>query len=173
MGIRFCPKNAEIPPIWGQYGVVKSDKLNIGREERVEDEKSATLFLHIEGMRGEQMASEFTDYMRKILQRKGVSQQQMFRSADISEKYGYKLVSGEKHTRQRDLIIKMCIAAHFTREELSEALILYGMAPLYTQNGRDKIMLQALEEGMSEIADINDLLEKDGFGKLYESKREK
>ena len=103
----------------------------------MEDEKSATLFLHIEGMRGEQMASEFTEYMRKILQRKGVSQQQMFRSADISEKYGYKLVSGEKHTRQRDLLIKLGIAAHFTEKELSEALILYGMAPLYQQNARD------------------------------------
>lgn len=32
----------------------------------MEDEKSATLFLHIEGMRGEQMATEFTEYMENI-----------------------------------------------------------------------------------------------------------
>ena len=139
----------------------------------MEDEESATLFLYILGMRGEQMASEFTDYMRKILQRKGVSQQQMFRSADISEKYGYKLVSGEKHTRQRDLLIKLGIAAHFTEKELSEALILYGMAPLYQQNSRDVVLIQALNDGVREIADVNELLESAGHERLYESKREK
>ncbi len=119
------------------------------------------------------MVSEFTAYMRKMLQKKGVSQQQMFRSADISEKFGYKLISGEKHTIQRDIVIKLGIAAHFTEAELSEALILYGMAPLYKQNGRDVVLIQALQDGLREIADVNELLEQAGFERLYESKREK
>lgn len=31
--------------------------------------------------------------------------------ADIPERYGYKLLSGEKHTRQRDVILRICCAA--------------------------------------------------------------
>lgn len=31
--------------------------------------------------------------------------------ADIPERYGYKLLSGEKHTRQRDVILRICYAA--------------------------------------------------------------
>ena len=68
------------------------------------------------------MVSEFTEYMRKTLRKKGMSQQQVFRSADISDKYGYKLISGEKHTRQRDILIKLGIVARFTEAEISGIL---------------------------------------------------
>ena len=119
------------------------------------------------------MVSEFTEYMRKTLRKKGMSQQQVFRSADISDKYGYKLISGEKHTRQRDILIKLGIVARFTEAEISEALILYGMAPLYRQNGRDVVLIRALAEGIREVSDVNELLEQAGYVKLYESKREK
>ena len=117
------------------------------------------------------MASEFTSFMRDKLLQKGITQQQVFRFADISEKFGYKLISGEKHTRQRDLIIKLCLAAQFTEEELSTALQLYGMSPLFSQNSRDEVIRQALKEGVREIADLNEALEKAGFERFYESKR--
>ncbi|MBR3305617.1 MAG: hypothetical protein IKI75_00015 [Lachnospiraceae bacterium] len=117
------------------------------------------------------MASDFSSYMREKLLERGIRQQQVFRGADISEKYGYKLISGEKHTRQRDIIIKLCFAAGFTLDELSEALILYGMAPLYPGNGRDVVLMRSISDGIREISDINDRLEQGGYEKLYESRR--
>ena len=73
----------------------------------------------------------FADFMRRKLREKGLLQQEVFLAADLSENYGYKLVAEEKHTRQRDTILRLCLAARFQLSEVQEALILYGMAPLY------------------------------------------
>ena len=73
----------------------------------------------------------FADYMRMKLREKGILQQNIFLAADLSENYGYKLIAEGKHTRQRDSILRLCLAARFQLEEVQEALILYGMAPLH------------------------------------------
>lgn len=44
----------------------------------------------------------FSEYIKDLLKEKRITQQMVFLKADIPEKYGYKLLSGEKHTRQRD-----------------------------------------------------------------------
>ncbi|MBR4743432.1 MAG: hypothetical protein IK082_04480, partial [Oscillospiraceae bacterium] len=59
----------------------------------------------------------FSDYMRALFREKGILQQNVFLAADISENYGYKLISGEKHTVQRDVILRLCLAGRFDREE--------------------------------------------------------
>ena len=43
----------------------------------------------------------FSEYIKDLLKEKKIKQQMVFLKADIPEKYGYKLLSGEKHTRQR------------------------------------------------------------------------
>ena len=73
----------------------------------------------------------FSAYMRDMFKKKGLLQQDIFLAADISEGYGYKLISEEKKTKQRDVILRLCIAAKFTLEETQRALSLYGMSPLY------------------------------------------
>jgi len=111
--------------------------------------------------------------MRRMFREKGISQQEVFRAADISDRYGYRIISGEKHTKQRDIIIKLCLAAHFSVSETNEALMLYGMSPLYEQNGRDELIRRAIEEKRYEIADLNEMLEKNGYEKLYDGKTRK
>ena len=69
----------------------------------------------------------FADYMRSLIKAKGISQQDIFLNADIPERYGYKLISQEKRTRQRDIILRICYAAEFTLEETQRALKLYRM----------------------------------------------
>ena len=49
----------------------------------------------------------------------------VFLKADIPERYGYKLLSGEKHTKQRDVILRICYAAEFTLKETQRALRKY------------------------------------------------
>ena len=44
----------------------------------------------------------FTDYMREKCKEKGILQQDVFLAADLPERYGYKLISEQKHTTQRD-----------------------------------------------------------------------
>ena len=72
----------------------------------------------------------FASYMRERVRAHGMKLQEVFLRADISEGYGYKLISGEKHTRRRDVVLKLCLGAAFSLEETQRALKIYGMSPL-------------------------------------------
>ncbi|MBO5497222.1 MAG: hypothetical protein J5967_07440 [Oscillospiraceae bacterium] len=114
----------------------------------------------LERERGELIESErpFSDYMRRKLREKGVLQQNVFLAADLSENYGYKLIAEEKHTRQRDTVLRLCLAARFQLEEVQEALVLYGMAPLYGRFARDAVLIAAIQQEIFDLQALNRLL---------------
>ena len=115
----------------------------------------------LERERDELIALErpFADYMRRKLREKGLLQQEVFLAADLSENYGYKLIAEEKHTRQRDTILRLCLAARFQLSEVQEALIRYGMAPLYGRFARDAVLIAAIGNGIYDLQELNRLLE--------------
>ena len=104
----------------------------------------------------------FADYMRMKFKEKGILQQNVFLAADLSENYGYELIAEEKHTRQRDTILRLCLAAHFRLEEVQEALILCGMAPLHGRFPRDAALMVAVQNGVYDLREVNALLESCG-----------
>ena len=110
----------------------------------------------------------FADYMRMKFKEKGILQQNVFLAADLSENYGYKLIAEEKHTRQRDTILRLCLAARFRLEEVQEALILYGMAPLHGRFPRDAVLTVAVQNGIYDLCMVNRLLESCGLALLIE-----
>ena len=110
----------------------------------------------------------FADYMRMKFREKGILLQNVFLAADLSENYGHKLIAGEKHTRQRDTILRLCLAARFRLEEVQEALILYGMAPLHGRLARDAVLTVAVQNGIYDLCKLNRLLESCGLAPLIE-----
>ena len=108
----------------------------------------------------------FADYMRMKFKEKGILQQNVFLAADLSENYGYKLIAEEKHTRQRDTILRLCLAAQFRLEEVQEALILCGMAPLHARFARDAALTVAAQNGICDLREINRLLQSCGQAPL-------
>ncbi len=110
----------------------------------------------------------FADYMRTKFREKGILRQNVFLAADLSENYGYKLIAEEKHTRQRDTILRLCMAARFRLEEVQEALILYGMAPLHGRLARDAVLTVAVQNGIYDLCELNRLLESCGLAPLIE-----
>ena len=108
----------------------------------------------------------FADYMRMKFREKRILQQNVFLAADLSENYGYKLIAEEKHTRQRDTILRLCMAARFRMEEVQEALILCGMAPLHGRFPRDAVMTVAVQNGIYDLCTVNHLLENCGLAPL-------
>lgn len=104
----------------------------------------------------------FPTYIRTLVKEKNLHFQDVFLHADLSEGYGYKLVSGEKHTRQRDTIIKLCLGAACTLNELQRGLKIYGMSPLYARFPRDAILISAISSGIYDLAEINKLLKQHG-----------
>ena len=111
----------------------------------------------------------FGKYIKDILCSKNLSQQTVFLKADIPERYGYKLLSGEKHTRQRDVILRICYAAELTLDETQRALRRYGMPELYPKIQRDALLMIVFNERPGSIIDVNDLLNENGFEPLRTS----
>ena len=97
-------------------------------------------------------------YMRAKFREKDVLQQEVFLAADLSERYGYKLIAEEKHTTQRDVILRLCLAAQFRLDETQEALILYGMAPLLGRIPRDAAFIVAFQNRIYDIHDVDAIL---------------
>ena len=73
----------------------------------------------------------FYYHMKNTIEKKGFFLKDVYLSAGVSESYGGKIITMEKHTKNRDLIIRLCLAGHFNLIETNRALKLYGMSELY------------------------------------------
>lgn len=108
----------------------------------------------------------FSYYMKDVLDSKNIKLKDIYSFAGVSESYGSKILSQEKHTKDRDLIIRFCIAGHFTWDETSRALKLYGMNELYAKDPRDACLIVAIKNRIYNFSDIDELLLDKGFSKL-------
>ena len=111
----------------------------------------------------------FHEYISKLIKLKNLRKQDVFLAADVSEKYGYKLLSGEKHTKQRDVILRVCYASELTLEETQKALKLYRMPELYAKIPRDAMIMIAFNERPGSIIDVNSFLKNNGMEILRSS----
>ncbi len=100
----------------------------------------------------------FSVYIKELLDEKKLTQQAVFLNADIPERYGYKLLSNEKHTRQRDVILRICYAAKMTLDETQRALKKYGMPELYSKIPRDALLMIIFQDRPGTILDVNAIL---------------
>ena len=111
----------------------------------------------------------FADYMKKLIKEKDLFQQDIFLKADIPDRYGYKLLSEEKRTKQRDVILRLCYAAELTLDETQKALKIYGMPQLYARVPRDAVLMIIFNNRPGSIIDVNAYLKKNGVEILRSS----
>lgn len=129
-----------------------------------EAEVKSYLRAHFEG--GE---PGFTAYMDALLEAKGLKRQDVLIRANLPQKYGYKLLSGESHTTDRDKILRICFSMELTLKETQRALKLYGMNELYPKNKRDVVLIVALGRRVFDIDRVNEMLKNEQLKPLYES----
>ena len=103
-------------------------------------------------------ANSFSVYVKDILYKNHITQQMCFLRADIPEKYGYKLLSGEKRTKQRDIILRICYAANMTLEETQRALRKYELPELYAKIPRDALLMIVFNDRPGSVLDVNQVL---------------
>ena len=111
----------------------------------------------------------FAEYFKSLFKEKGITQQIVFLRADIPERYGYKLLSGEKRTKQRDVILRICYAAEFTLNETQRALKKYGLPELYAKIPRDALLMIIFNDRPGSILDVNALLKENDMQPLRTS----
>ena len=108
----------------------------------------------------------FYYYMKDTLIDKGIFLKDVYTSAGLSESYGSKIINQEKHTKNRDLIIRLCVAGHFNLMETNRALKLYGMNELYPKYSRDACIIVAINNRIFNLARIDDSLAEQGLDPL-------
>ena len=111
----------------------------------------------------------FSKYMKAAIKKKNIKQREVFLWADIPERYGYKLISEEKRTRQRDVILRICYAAEFTLEQTQMALRLYEMPQLYEKLPRDLVLILCFRDRPGTVNDVNTVLREHGMEELRAS----
>ena len=153
----------------GSHGKRKSmsDKL----EDKIIKVHVDTISEFFEENKSEMINDEyaFANYMRAKIKEKGLSQQDIFLYADIPERYGYKLISQEKHTKQRDIILRLCYSAGFTIEETQKALRLYGMPELHVEFPRDALIMVVFKDRPGDIIMVNTILKNNKMTPLRSS----
>ena len=118
---------------------------------------------------GSSADKSFAVYMKNILSEKNLTQQLVFLRADIPERYGYKLLSGEKRTRQRDVILRICYAAEMSLVQTQQALKKYEMPELYAKLPRDALLVIVFNERPGDIIEVNEILKEHGMEALRTS----
>ena len=113
----------------------------------------------------------FYYYMKDVIESKNIKLKDVYLFADFSESMGSKILSMEKHTSNRDNILRLCIAGHFTLVETNKALKLYGMAPLYSRDARDVVIILKIKERKYDLMQINQTLINSGFEPLMKEKK--
>ena len=108
----------------------------------------------------------FYYYMKDMLEEHRVKLKDVYSFAGVSESYGSKILTMEKHTTDRDLILRFCIAGHLLLDETNRALKLYGMRELYAKDPRDACLIVALLNRNHDMGEIDSLLEKQGLQKI-------
>lgn len=110
----------------------------------------------------------FSGYIDSLLERKNLKRQDVLIRANLPQKYGYKLLTGESHTTDRDKILRICFSMEMTLKETQRALNLYGMNELYPKIKRDVLLIVALGQKIFDIDQVNELLKTGGEAPLYE-----
>ena len=111
----------------------------------------------------------FMTFMNSKFKEKGLLKQDVLLRADIPQRYGYKLLTEEKVTKQRDIIIRICYSAEFTLEETQQALTLYRMATLYPRVSRDALIIACFNNRPGSIIEVNEILLKNKMTPLRSS----
>lgn len=104
----------------------------------------------------------FYDYISQLIEKKGWKRQHIIIRANLPQKYGYKLLSGETHTTDRDKILRICFSMEMSLKEAQTALKLYGMNELYPKIKRDAMIIIAFNNKLYWIDEINEWLTEQG-----------
>lgn len=110
----------------------------------------------------------FVQYMDALLEEKGLKRQEVLLRACLPQKYGYKLLTGESHTTDRDKLLRICLAMELSLKQTQRVLRLYGMSELYPKNARDVVLIAAIGRRRYDVDQISQELLEAGLTPLYE-----
>ena len=138
-------------------GDCMSEKSTQDLNDILKHENELDLDLYASLLQG-QPYHDFVSYMDHLISKKGVKRKDIIIQADLPLGYGYKLLTQEARTSDRDKLLRLFIAMQMNSDECRRALSYYGLAPLYPRVKRDVVIISALNQGIFSVDRVNDLL---------------
>ena len=65
----------------------------------------------------------FVGFIDHYIEEHGLKRQFIINKALLSPQYGYKVLNGQKHTSDRNIIIRLCLAMNMSIDETQKSLI--------------------------------------------------
>ena len=95
-------------------------------------------------------------YLSDLIEAKSLSKSDVIHKSDINEIYAYQIFSGKRFP-SRNKLIRICIGAEFSLEEINDVMTVGEFSPLYPKIKWDSIIIFGIQNGHS-ILQINELL---------------
>lgn len=114
------------------------------------------------------LKNSLSEHLHMLLSGKGLTRADVIRGSLLGRAYVYRIFAGEK-LPSRDKLIALAFGLQLSDEETQKMLKLSGNRELYARDGRDALLLFALQREMS-IMDTNGLLLDHGFAMLDTTK---
>ena len=95
----------------------------------------------------------------ELIEKKGLKKAQVIEKANLQKTYAYEVLNGRKRNPSRDILLRLAFAMGLDLEETQTLLKHSRMPQLYTRNGRDSIIIYAINNKKS-LIDCNVLLDE-------------
>lgn len=99
-------------------------------------------------------------FLSEYITQKGLKKSAVIKDAEISEIFGFQVLSGARNP-SRNTLLSLCIGAKMMVDEVQATLKVAGFAPLYPKSKRDSIILKGVANGKG-VCDINNELYEHG-----------
>lgn len=110
------------------------------------------------------LKGSLAEHLHMLLSKKKRSRADVIRGSILGRAYVYRIFAGDK-IPSRDKLIALAFGLCLSEEETQKMLKLSGSRELYARDGRDALLLYALQRGMN-IMTANEMLLEHGFAVL-------
>ena len=105
-------------------------------------------------------APSLSNYLKQLLQEKGLERSRVVRMADLNETFGYQIFTRARHP-SRNKVLQIAFAMALTLKETNRALTAAGVSVLNCKDRRDAIIIFCIDRGCS-LQKVNEELYRFG-----------
>ena len=95
-------------------------------------------------------------FLNEYISAKGLKKSTVIKDAEISEIFGFQVLSGTRNP-SRNTLLSLCVSAKMTLDEVQATLKIAEFAPLYPKSKRDSIIILGITSGKT-VCQINNVL---------------
>ena len=95
-------------------------------------------------------------FLSEYISAKGLKKSTVIKDAEISEIFGFQVLSGTRNP-SRNTLLSLCVSAKMTLDEVQATLKIAEFAPLYPKSKRDSIIILGITSGKT-VCQINNVL---------------